>query len=134
MPPRLAPPLWPMWRGSYVAQLVVNDGLVNSAPDTVTITAQASGGGLPPDPATVAPSIDRSVATDVATTSAFLYMGSNPIQTGVTPGTIEAKRAAVLRGQVLTRAGQPLSGVTVSIFNHPEFGQTLSRTDGMFDM
>ncbi len=28
----------------------------------------------------------------------------------------------------------PLSGVTITILNHPEFGQTLSRTDGMFDM
>jgi hypothetical protein len=64
----------------------------------------------------------------------FLYTGANPIQTGVVPGTIEAKRAAVLRGKVLTRNGNALSGVTITILNHPEYGQTLSRLDGMFDL
>jgi len=24
--------------------------------------------------------------------------------------------------------------VTITVLNHPEFGQTLSRTDGMFDL
>ena len=52
----------------------------------------------------------------------------------MSPGTIEAKRAAVIRGKVLTRDGNPLPGVTITILNHPEFGQTLSRADGMFDM
>lgn len=89
---------------------------------------------VPPDPATVAPPVDATVATTVAASTAFLYSGDNPIQTGVAPGTIEVKRAAVLRGQVSDRDGNPLSGVTVTILGHPEFGQTLTRTDGMFDM
>jgi RHS repeat-associated protein len=50
------------------------------------------------------------------------------------PGTIEAKRAAVLRGKVLNRDGLALPGVTITILNHPEYGQTLSRLDGMFDL
>lgn len=50
------------------------------------------------------------------------------------PDTIEPRRAAVVRGKAITRDGAPLSGVTVTILNHPEFGQTLSRTDGMFDL
>ncbi len=29
---------------------------------------------------------------------------------------------------------QPQPGVTISILDHPEFGQTLSRADGMFDL
>jgi RHS repeat-associated protein len=93
-----------------------------------------SGGGLPPDPAAIAPPLDQTVATDVATASAFLYTGNNPIQTGVAPGTIETKRAAVLRGKVMDINNTPLPGVTISILNHPEFGQTLSRADGMFDL
>ena len=80
------------------------------------------------------PPVDRTVASVLANTTAFLYSGSNPIQTGVAPGTIEAKRAAVLRGKVQSRDNLPLSGVKISILNHPEFGQTLSRADGMFDM
>jgi len=89
---------------------------------------------IPPDPATVAPATDATVATTVAGSTAFLYSGSNTIQMGVAAGTIQVNRAAVLRGQVNARDGQPLSGVVVSILNHPEFGQTVTRTDGMFDM
>ena len=88
----------------------------------------------PPDPATVAPPVDGTVSTTVAASTAFLYSGANPIQTGVAPGTIEIKRAAVLRGQVSGPDGNPLSDVTITILNHPEFGQTITRTDGMFDM
>jgi hypothetical protein len=97
-----------------------------SAPTTVTL--------LPPDPATVAPPLDPSVATTLATATAFLYTGPSPIQTGVAPGTIHPVRATVLRGKVLDRNHAPLPGVTITILNHPEFGQTLSRADGMFDL
>ena len=58
----------------------------------------------------------------------------NPIQTGVAANTIKPERVAVLRGKVLDRSGQPLSGVTVTVLNHPELGQTKSRTDGLFDL
>jgi RHS repeat-associated protein len=52
----------------------------------------------------------------------------------VAAGTIEPRRVAVLRGQVQTRDGSPLPGVTLTILGHPEFGQTLTRADGMFDL
>jgi RHS repeat-associated protein len=90
--------------------------------------------GLPPDPSTVAPPVDPSVPTDIASATSFLYTGNNPIQTGVAANTIDAKRVAVIRGKVLTRDGAPLSGVRITILSHPEFGQTLSREDGMFDL
>jgi RHS repeat-associated protein len=89
---------------------------------------------LPPDPSTVAPQLDLSVATNIATATEFLYTGSNPIQTGMAPGIIEAKRVAVLRGRVMNREGAPISGVSVNILSHPEFGSTVTRADGMFDM
>jgi len=90
--------------------------------------------GLPPNPATVAPPVDATVATTVAAATQFLYSGPNPVQTGVQPGTIETKRAAVLRGRVLDRQNQPLSGVAVTIKGHAEFGQTQSRADGGYDL
>ena len=74
------------------------------------------------------------MVTTVFKATEFLYSGSNPIQTGVAPGTIAPIRAAVLRGNVITRDGQPLPGVRISILNHPELGQTLSRADGRFDL
>lgn len=89
--------------------------------------------GLPPDPQTVAPPIDTTVATTLDAATSFLYTGSNPIQTGVAEGTMDSKRAAVLRGKVLDRDNAPLPGAKISILNHPELGQTLSRADGMFD-
>jgi hypothetical protein len=95
---------------------------------------ETSSGTIPPDPSTVAPPIDLTVATTIGAATEFLYTGPNPIQTGVAPDTIEPQRAAVLRGKVIDRDNNPLSGVTISVLNHPEFGQTLSREDGMFDM
>ena len=99
----------------------------------VNLVVSLGPSGIPPDPGQHLPR-DPTVATTVDKATEFLYTGSNPIQTGVAPGTIEAKRVAVLRGKVLDRNNNPLSGVTISILNHPEFGQTLSRLDGMFDL
>ena len=89
---------------------------------------------IPPDPSSVAPPIDPTVATMLADATRFLYTGPDPIQTGVAPGTIEPQRAAVIRGTVSTRDGLPLPGVRITILDHPEFGRTLSRLDGMFDL
>jgi len=101
----------------------------------VTVSAASGNSGpLPPDPSTVAPSLDPTIVTTLQSAIAFLYSGANPIQTGVVVGTIETKRAAVIRGKVMGRDNQPLSGVTLAIKSHPEFGQTLSRSDGLFDM
>ncbi|MEX0708276.1 MAG: PKD domain-containing protein [Woeseia sp.] len=93
-----------------------------------------SGGGLPPDPASVASPLKPGEVTTIKASTEFLYTGSNPIQTGVDPDTIEARRAAVIRGRVLDAAGSPLPGVSITILGHPEFGRTLSRDDGMFDI
>ncbi|GAB6042043.1 hypothetical protein [Endothiovibrio diazotrophicus] len=71
---------------------------------------------------------------DFASGTAFLFAGENPIQSGVAPGTIEARRAAVIRGQVLRRDGSPLPGVGITAKDHPELGRTLSRADGWFDL
>ncbi len=110
--------------------VIATDSATNA--DTVRRTVTRS--TLPPDPATVATPISPTVSTNVATSTAFLYTGANPIQTGAAPGTINPVRAAVLRGKVISNSGQPVTGVTIAIKGHPEFGQTLSRIDGMFDL
>ncbi len=92
-------------------------------------------GELPPDPSDIAPPVDPGFATLPYEGSGFLYEGDPPIQTGVAPGTIIPRQVAVLRGRVLTRQGDVLPGVTITILNRPDFGQTLSRADdGRFDM
>ena len=112
-----------------------NDNPANSNIATATIKVKpAVDSGLPPDPATIAPPLDQTVATNLATATSFLYTGTNPIQTGVAAGIINPKRAALLRGKVLARDNTPLTGVKITVLNHPELGQTLSRADGMFDL
>ncbi|MGQ0594443.1 MAG: NHL domain-containing protein, partial [Gammaproteobacteria bacterium] len=101
---------------------------------SLPFTVAAAGGELPPDPVTVASSLAETEITPLHEATAFLYSGANPIQTGVAAGTIVPRRAAVVRGQVLSRDNQPISGVTVTIKDHPEFGQTRSRADGRFDL
>ncbi|WP_375773297.1 hypothetical protein NR798_21260 [Archangium gephyra] len=87
---------------------------------------------LPPEP--VPTPLDDTRFTPVAEATDFIHSGPNAIQVGVVPGTIEARRATVLRGQVTTREGEPLSGVTVSILGASEYGHTLTRGNGLFDM
>lgn len=115
--------------GTFTATVTVSDGQA-TAQATLTITP----GGIPPDPSAVAPPLSQTATTDLGSGTAFLYSGTNPIQTGVAPGTITPTRAAVLRGLVLNSSGTPLPGVAISVLNHPEFGQTMSRADGMFDL
>ena len=80
------------------------------------------------------PKNDPTVPTTVAASTAFLYEGENPPQTGVAPGTITSERAAVVRGRVTLADGTPVAGVTVHVLDHPEFGRTETRPDGWFDM
>uniref|UniRef100_A0A8C9T6T6 Teneurin-2 n=1 Tax=Scleropages formosus TaxID=113540 RepID=A0A8C9T6T6_SCLFO len=47
-----------------------------------------------------------------------------------TPSTL----ASLIRGQVLTTDGTPLVGVNVSFVKHPQYGYTLTRQDGTFDL
>ena len=88
----------------------------------------------PPDPLAVAPAIDETIVTSVFEATEFLYNGNPPIQTGVEQDAIDPDRASVVRGTVTTREGEPLPGVVVSIGGHPEFGQTVSRVDGGYDL
>lgn len=120
--------------GATTFALSATDRAGNTGTLEITVTYEPPGGGPPPDPATVAPPIDRTVATDLFASVEFLWSGSRPVQTGVAPGAIERQRVAVVRGKLLARDGQPLEGARISILGHPELGATLSRTDGIFDL
>ncbi len=102
--------------------------------DLVISSGPLPGGALPPDPSTVAPPISSALATSFASATSFLYEGATPIQTGVAAGTIDMVRGAVLRGGVQTRGGAPLPGAFVTVRGHPEYGETISRADGRYDL
>ncbi|KAJ8405717.1 hypothetical protein AAFF_G00311540 [Aldrovandia affinis] len=56
--------------------------------------------------------------------------------THVFPGDVpfDSSRAAVIRGQVVAVDRTPLVGVNISFLQHPEYGFTVSRQDGSFDL
>lgn len=120
-----------------------NDGVTNDldqCPGTPAGVAVDSSGceigsdPLPPDPAAVADPLDPAAITSFKEAVEFLYASDTPVQTNVIASNISDKSAAVIRGAIIERSGEPISGVTISIHKHPEFGQTLSRHDGLFDL
>ena len=88
----------------------------------------------PPDPSTVAPPLSQVELTPFQDQVSFLYSGPTPIQQGLVPGTLQDFRAAVLRGKVLTRDGQALPGARIKVAGQPNYGYTVTRLDGMFDL
>jgi len=78
--------------------------------------------------------LDPTSVTDFASSVEFLYTGDPPVQVGVDPDDIEPHRVAVLRGRVVGADGMGLPGVEVSVLRHGEFGHTLTRSDGGFDL
>jgi len=131
--------------GCSVTQLDTDgDGIANTSdlcPSTASGEVVDSNGctqadaiTLPVDPVEVAPPFSIAETTSVHDATSFLYSGNNPIQTGVNPQTIVPEQAAVVRGQVTDRFGNPVVGVKITVDDGPEYGQTFSRTDGYLDL
>jgi RHS repeat-associated protein len=87
-----------------------------------------------PLPALQPSSIDQTVPPNLRTQTQFLYAGTDPIQKELDPAILEDQRIAVVNGRIGQRPSGALSRVKVSIKGHPEFGYTLSRYDGEFDL
>lgn len=122
----------PLSMGMNVLLFTATDVVANAT--TVVRHVTRSNTVIPPDPSTVAPGLNRTVATTMFDATQFLYTGATPIQTDVTGGTIDPTRVAVIRGKVKARADTAISGVEISIQDHPEFGKTFTRADGAFDI
>uniref|UniRef100_A0A8D3EBD1 Teneurin transmembrane protein 1 n=1 Tax=Scophthalmus maximus TaxID=52904 RepID=A0A8D3EBD1_SCOMX len=52
------------------------------------------------------------------------------------PGDVpfDTSRVAVIRGSIVLQDGSPLVGVNITFPQHPEYGYTISRQDGSFDL
>lgn len=70
----------------------------------------------------------------IPTLATLLYTGTDPVQTGLTPGVIEPDKVAILHGKVVTNDGEPLSEVTITVAHHLEFGQTVTDCNGIFNL
>ena len=115
---------------------------------TLTLFTACSGGGggssktnesapgitLPADPATIAPQNDPTQATDFTDSTAFIYSSDTPIQKELNTTVIDENNVSIVKGTVLDKDGFALSGVKVTVLNHPEYGYTMSRDDGKYDM
>ncbi|MCU0736254.1 MAG: PKD domain-containing protein, partial [Methylotetracoccus sp.] len=124
----------PLAEGTVLAQDPAAGGVVLRGTALQLVVSLGPESLLPPHPPTVAPRIDATTPTTTAAATEFLFSGAHPIQTGVAAGVMAPVRTAVLRGRVLDRNQAPLPGVAVTIKDHPEFGRTLTRADGAFDL
>jgi len=73
------------------------------------------------------PSLDVSTPTHVYDAMSWMLELDRGLQWRYTPGIFDVDRAAVIRGRVLDRFGDPVPGIEVSVVGHPEFGVTRSR-------
>jgi hypothetical protein len=124
----------PAAAGAYPVEVSVLDDREGTDSQLFTVQVAAPYGNLPAAPETIAPLPDPAESPAFHEMVAYLYQGEYPIQRGVQPDSLEVGRAAVVRGQVLDTDGRALPGVVVRIHRHPEYGTTLSRLGGGYDM
>lgn len=80
------------------------------------------------------PALGTTTGTPIGDSTTFLYTGSNPNQVGVPLNYIDLAHAGWLVGYVRTPTGNPIANVVVSIPGTPQFGSTVTRADGRFDL
>jgi RHS repeat-associated protein len=113
--------------GPHTVSIVATDGVSRTATRTLDVRVERY--AMPPVPA-----LSSTEGTPYVDQVDFLWTGSNPLQTGVAPGTIKPRQSAVIEGKVFNGEGVPAAGAEVSIVDHPEYGQTLTRNDGSYWM
>ncbi|MGH7884448.1 MAG: PKD domain-containing protein [Thermodesulfobacteriota bacterium] len=104
--------------GNYVAQLIVDDGILQSEPNTVMIRVIEES-----EIHTVRPKDNDSISKTLKAPSIgntfyesvkFIFEGKNSVQKGVKEGAIDKENAAVIRGKVLTKEGEISTDVKVT--------------------
>ena len=101
-----------------------NDGNACTQTDTCQFGTCVGDDPLPPQDACWDNDVDPNIPTTVYESTRFLWDGDGSVQSGVAATTIEEQRAAVIRGKVEDRSGNLLTGVTVTIAEHSEYGST----------
>jgi sugar lactone lactonase YvrE len=60
--------------------------------------------------------------------------GMSSRQVGLENGALQRRRAAILRGRVVTSDGTPLAGAEVSVPAQPQIGRSRTGEDGVYDL
>ena len=116
--PLLANPTFvPDVAGLYVVRLIVNDGIVDSNPDDVEITAEAP-------PVTVEPQPEGP----------FGEQYQDLIPPDATAASYDPERFAVVTGLVQNLGGEALPDVPVGVLGHPEYGTAVTDSSGRFSL
>ncbi|MDX2013471.1 MAG: carboxypeptidase regulatory-like domain-containing protein, partial [Myxococcaceae bacterium] len=82
----------------------------------------------------IVPTSDVSISTDFCAAMQFLFTGATPLQRDVDPSRLSCTTLAAVHGRVRSPGGSPIPGVAVSVVGKPEFGSTVTRADGAFDL
>ncbi|XP_046872433.1 teneurin-1-like isoform X2 [Hypomesus transpacificus] len=104
-----------------------SDPLCQGSPDPLALLQRT--GPAPPPPPALPPSHTHAFFQRVG----FL-LGRTATHT--LPGELpfDRSRVAVIRGNVVLEDGSPLVGVNITFLQHPEYGYTVTRQDGSFDL
>ena len=113
-----------------------NDGNACTQTDTCQFGQCVGDDPLPPQDACWDNDVDPNIPTTVYESTRFLWDGAGSVQSGLVFGTIEEDRAAVIRGQVKDRNGDPLTGVEITVRgDQTDYGSTNTLgTNAWFDM
>lgn len=106
--------------------VVAKDAAGNESP---ALFVEASGA-----PRLALPTTDESISTDFCAAMQFLFTGPAALQHGATASTLPCSAIAAIHGKARSGSGSPLPGLTVAVVGHPEFGRTITRGDGNFDL
>ena len=87
-----------------------------------------------PKPENVAPEVDETAPNTTYDRQRYLFEAPDPIQRDVDSHTMTRERMGLISGRVEDRQGNPLQGVRISIHEHPEYGYTLTRSDGRYSL
>lgn len=106
------------WSDIVGQSVEVPPGPATSPPPSLTV---------PPDP----------ITGDLGDDASFLWTGvggAPATQTVPDPSVFSGESVGVAFGHVQDLQGDALAGALVQVADHPEFGTTLSRSDGRFDL
>ena len=119
------------------SELFMGDGpepMVDGGPQGSDSDTGTGDTGIAPEPSLVAPSLPTTRNSALSDAVLFLFEGSDPVQIGVETEAMDSRRLGVVRGRVLRRSGEPFVGAVLTVHGRPEYGHTLSREDGEFDL